>query len=257
MTYENIIVYTKGRVGVVQLNRPKALNALNAALMEEATTALAEFDANPDVGAIIVTGNERAFAAGADIKAMATSSVVQMLNRKFIGYWDKVKAIKKPVIAAVSGFVLGGGSEFMMLCDMVIASETTKIGQPEINLGIIPGAGGTQRITRAVGKVIAMEICLNSRFLSADEALHYGLINRVVPVETYLDDAIAFAAEIAARAPVALQLGKDAVNSAFELSLTEGVARERMLFSMLFATEDQKEGMDAFINKRKPEWKGK
>ena len=257
MSYENILVRQEGRVGIVQLNRPKALNALNSAMLREMCEALEAFDADEGVGCLVLTGNERAFAAGADIKEMSTASIAQMLDRPMIGYWDRVKKINKPLVAAISGFALGGGCELAMLCDMIIASESAKFGQPEINLGIIPGAGGTQRMTRAVGKALAMEICLNGRMLSAEEAVAYGLANRVVPTETYLEEAIKFAGQIADRAPIALRLAKQAVNTAFETTLTEGVASERMLFYMLFGTEDQKEGMDAFINKRKAEWKGK
>ncbi|RMG95230.1 MAG: enoyl-CoA hydratase, partial [Chloroflexi bacterium] len=202
-------------------------------------------------------GNERAFAAGADIKEMANATPAEMLDNPFIDYWDRLRRISKPVIAAVSGYALGGGCELAMACDMIVASETAQFGQPEINLGIMPGAGGTQRMTLAVGKALAMEIVLNGRFLSAQEALHYGLVNRVVPVELYLEEAIKLASEIAARAPVAVRLAKEAVNAIFEMPLAAGLAHERRLFYMLFSTEDQKEGMDAFINKRKPNWKGK
>ncbi len=244
-------------VGIAQLNRPKALNALNSDLMVELMDAIEAFDNDPDIGCMVITGNERAFAAGADIKQMAGATPVSQLDSPMIDQWDRLRKSKKPVIAAVSGFALGGGCELAMLCDMIVASDSAKFGQPEINIGVIPGAGGTQRMTRAVGKALAMEIVLNGRFLSADEALKYGLVNHVVPVEVYLDEAIKLAGEIAARAPIAVRLGKEAVNMAFETSLEAGVAYERRLFYMLFATEDQKEGMDAFINKRPPEWKGK
>lgn len=257
MTHEFIIARPEGRVGLVQLNRPKALNALSRGLMAELISQLEQFDADESIGAIVISGNEKAFAAGADIKDMASATPVNMLDNPFIGYWDRLRQITKPIIAAVSGFALGGGCELMMACDMVVASETAKIGQPEINLGIIPGAGGTQRLTRALGKPLAMEVVLNGRFLSAAEAYHYGLINRVVPVEVYLEEALKLAGEIADRAPVAVRLGKEAVNANFEMSLRDGIAHERRLFYMLFSTEDQKEGMDAFINKRKPTWKGK
>jgi enoyl-CoA hydratase len=255
-TFENILVRSEDGVGIVQLNRPKALNALNKETMAEVLSALEAFDANDEIGCIVLTGNERAFAAGADIKHMATATPVDMLNNPFIDYWDRLRRIVKPVVAAVSGYALGGGCELAMACDMIIASETAKFGQPEINIGVIPGAGGTQRMARAVGKALAMEIVLNGRFLTADEALLHGLINRVVPAELYLEEAIKFAAEIAARAPVALRLGKEAVNAAYETSLQAGLALERRLFYMLFATDDQREGMDAFINKRPPEWTG-
>ncbi|MBK8903360.1 MAG: enoyl-CoA hydratase/isomerase family protein [Anaerolineaceae bacterium] len=257
MSYEFILTRSDGRVGIVQFNRPQALNALNRGLMSELMTALEAFDADDGIGCMVVTGNEKAFAAGADIKEMATATPVTMLDNPFIDYWDRLRKIGKPVVAAVSGFALGGGCELAMACDMIIASESAQFGQPEINLGIIPGAGGTQRMTYAVGKALAMEIVLNGRFLSANEALQHGLINRIVPTELYLEEAIKFAAEIAARAPVALRLAKEAVNTVFETPLQAGLAHERRLFYMLFSTEDQKEGMDAFINKRPASWQGK
>ncbi|MFQ5400072.1 MAG: enoyl-CoA hydratase-related protein [Anaerolineae bacterium] len=257
MAYKYILTRTEGRVGIAQLNRPKALNALNRGLMAELMDALEQFDGDADIGCMIITGNERAFAAGADIKEMANATPTTMLDNPFIDYWDRLRHISKPVIAAVSGFALGGGCELAMACDMIVASETARFGQPEINLGIIPGAGGTQRMTLAVGKALAMEIVLNGRFLTADEALKHGLVNRTAPVEVYLDEAIRLAAEIAARAPVALRLAKEAINAVFEMPLPSGLAHERRLFYMLFSTEDQKEGMDAFINKRKANWQGK
>ena len=257
MTYDNILTRVEGRAGVVQLNRPKALNALNRELMTELMAALAAFDGDPAIGCMVITGSERAFAAGADIKEMASATPTSMMTHSFIDLWDRLRAMGKPIIAAVSGFALGGGCELAMACDMIVASETAQFGQPEINLGVIPGAGGTQRMTRAVGKALAMEIVLNGRFLSAEEAVRFGLANKVVPAESYLEEAIRFAAQIAARAPVALRLGKEAVNAAFETTLQTGLAYERRLFYMLFATDDQKEGMDAFINKRKAEWQGK
>jgi len=255
-SYENIIAREEKGVGIVQLNRPKALNALNSAIMEEMLDALHTFDQDSAIGCLVVTGNEKAFAAGADIKEMANASVAAMLNNPFIGYWDELKRVNKPIIAAVSGWCLGGGCELAMACDMIVASESAQFGQPEINLGIIPGAGGTQRLTRAVGKAVAMEVVLGERNLSAQDAAQYGLVNRVVPVERYLDDAIEMAANIATRAPVATRIAKEAVNKAFETTLAEGVYVERRLFNMLFATEDQKEGMAAFVEKRKPSWQG-
>ncbi|HFE66574.1 MAG TPA: enoyl-CoA hydratase, partial [Chloroflexi bacterium] len=200
MSNEYIITRTDGRVGIVQFNRPKALNALNRGLMSELMDALDAFDADDAIGCMVITGNEKAFAAGADIKEMADAAPVDMLDNPFIDYWDRLRRIGKPVVAAVSGFALGGGCELAMACDMIIASESARFGQPEINLGIIPGAGGTQRMTLAVGKALAMEMVLNGRFLTAEEALQHGLINRVVPVELYLEEAVKFAAEIAARA---------------------------------------------------------
>ncbi|MBW8011653.1 MAG: enoyl-CoA hydratase [Chloroflexi bacterium] len=245
------------RVGLIRLNRPKALNAFNSTLMQELAGALNDFDADEDIGAIVITGSERAFAAGADIKDMTGASPVDMLQREHLSLFDKIRGVKKPVIAAVSGWALGGGSELAMSCDMIVASENARFGQPEINLGIIPGAGGTQRLTRAVGKALAMEVILNDRTLTAQEALNYGLVNRVMPIELYLEEALKLAAEVAARAPIAIRLAKEAVNQAYETFLREGVADERRAFYFLFSTEDQKEGMQAFIEKRPPEWKGK
>ena len=244
------------RVGLVRLNRPKALNALNHELVGEVMNALDSFDSNDSIGAMVVTGNERAFAAGADITEMVNASTAEMQKSGHISPFDRIREIDKPVIAAVSGWCLGGGNELAMSCDMIVASESAQFGQPEINLGVIPGAGGTQRLTRAVGKTIAMEVVLNDRKLSAGEALHYGLVNRVVPVELHLAEALKLAAQIAARAPVAIQTAKQAVNQAFETSLSEGVIAERSAFYSLFDTHDQKEGMQAFVEKRKPEWKG-
>ncbi len=257
MTYEHILTRIEGRVGIVQFNRPKALNALSPALMGEVIAALETFEQDETVGAIVITGNERAFAAGADIKEMAQASVVDMLHNPFIDYWDRLRRISKPVIAAVSGFAFGGGCELAMACDMIVASETAVFGQPEINLGVMPGAGGTQRLTRAVGKALAMEMVLNDRRLNAAEAERYGLVNRVVPVELYLEEAVKLAQQIAARAPVAVRLAKEAINAVYEMPLQAGLAHERRLFYMLFATADQKEGMDAFVNKRAANWQGK
>ena len=252
-----ILTQTQNRVGIVQFNRPKALNALNRELMAETMDALEAFDQDANIGAMVITGNERAFAAGADIKEMATATPAQMLDNPFIGYWDRLAKIRKPVIAAVSGYAFGGGMELAMTCDMIVASETALFGQPEINLGVIPGAGGTQRLTYAVGKALAMEIILNDRRLSAAEALQFGLVNRVVPTDSYLESAIELATEIASRAPLAIQMAKEAINTVYETSLQAGLAYERRLFYLLFSTEDQKEGMDAFVNKRKAEWQGK
>lgn len=256
MTYEFILTEVHDRVGLVRLNRPKALNALSSGLTRELMDALLAFEADEAIGAIVITGDERAFAAGADIKEMSEASAVEMLQRDMIGNFDAIQKITKPVIAAVSGWCLGGGNELAMSCDMIVASETARFGQPEINLGVIPGAGGTQRLTRAVGKALAMEMVLNNRTLTASEALHYGLVNRVVPVERYLQEALELATEIAARAPLAVRMGKEAVNHAFETTLAEGMADERRAFYFLFASQDQKEGMAAFTEKRKPQWKG-
>lgn len=255
-TYEYILTETHERVGLIRLNRPKALNALNSTLVMEVMDALAAFDKDSGIGAMVITGNQRAFAAGADIKEMSEASAIDMYQRDFISRFDRIRAINKPVIAAVSGWCLGGGNELAMSCDMIIASETARFGQPEINLGVIPGAGGTQRLTKAVGKAIAMEMILNNRTLTAEEAAQFGLVNRVVPVESYLEQALALATEIAARAPIAVRLGKQAVNHAFESFLSDGLADERRSFYLLFASHDQKEGMSAFMEKRKPTWKG-
>lgn len=257
LAYQHILTRSEGRVGLIQLNRPKVLNALNKEIMSEVCGALEHFDNSDETRVIVLTGNERSFAAGADIKEMVEATPAMMLNNPFIGYWDRIKHISKPIIAAVSGYALGGGCELAMACDMIVASESAKFGQPEINIGVIPGAGGTQRLTRVVGKPIAMEMVLNGRFLSAEEALTHGLVNRVVPVDDYLQEALDFAAEIADRAPVAVRLGKEAINVALETNLQAGLGFERRLFYMLFATDDQKEGMEAFINKRRPVWLGK
>jgi enoyl-CoA hydratase len=257
MSYTVIQTEIHDRVALIRLNRPEALNALNGAMMEELAQALEAFDADQAIGAIVITGNERVFAAGADIKEMVDASAVDMLQAGRVDRWDRVRSVKKLVIAAVSGWCLGGGNELAMACDMVVASETAKFGQPEIEIGVIPGAGGTQRLTRAVGKVIAMEMVLNNRTLSAEEAYQFGLVNRVVPVEVYLEEAIGLANEIAERAPLAVRIGKEMVNHAFESFLADGVADERRAFYFLFSSEDQKEGMKAFIEKREPKWKGK
>jgi len=255
-SYKYIISEKNERVGLVRLNRPKALNALNSVLVAELMDALEQHDADEAIGAIVITGNDRAFAAGADIKEMADASAVEMLQRDFISQFDRIRQIKKPIIAAVSGWCLGGGNELALSCDMIVASETARFGQPEINLGVIPGAGGTQRLAKVVGKALAMEMVLNNRTLKAEEALQYGLVNRVVPVESYLDEALNLAAQIAARAPLAVRFGKEAVNHAFESFLSDGLAEERRAFYFLFASHDQKEGMAAFIEKRKPDWSG-
>jgi enoyl-CoA hydratase len=224
--------------------------------MGELMDALEAYDANPEVGAIVITGSERAFAAGADIKEMAGATAVEMFLRDNIARFDRIRRLKKPVIAAVSGWCLGGGCELALSCDMIIASETARFGQPEITIGVIPGAGGTQRLARSIGKALAMEMVLNNRTLSAQEAAHFGLVNRVVPVERMLEEALALAQEIAGRAPLAARLAKEAILNAFETSLSEGLAAERRAFYFLFATADQKEGMAAFVEKRQPDWKG-
>jgi len=257
MSYTTILTETRGRVGLITLNRPEAMNALNPTILAELMDALEAFDADDAIGAMVVTGNEKVFAAGADIKEMAEASEEQMRESPFIGSFDRIREVKKPIIAAVSGWALGGGCELAMSCDMIVASEKAKFGQPEITIGVIPGAGGTQRLTLAVGKAVAMEMVLNNRTLLAQEALGFGLVNHVVPVESFLDEAVSLAEEIASRAPLAVRAGKEAVNAVFEGSLTGGLSTEKELFYSLFSTEDQKEGMNAFIEKRKPNWQGK
>ncbi|GAB4479060.1 MAG: enoyl-CoA hydratase [Anaerolineales bacterium] len=255
--YQTIVCEKRDRVGIVKLNRPQALNALNATLLRELMDALEAFDSEPEVGAMVITGNDRAFAAGADIKEMADTSALEMFQRDMIGQFDRIRRIRKPVIAAVSGWCLGGGCELAMSCDMIIASDTARFGQPEITIGVIPGAGGTQRLTRAVGKALAMEMILNNRALTAEEALQHGLVNQVVPTEEVLPVAIRLAAEIASRAPLAVRLAKEAINFADESFLSNGLLHERRSFYFLFTSEDQKEGMKAFLEKRTPNWQGK
>ena len=259
MTYEFITVNPQAQkfVTLIQLNRPGELNALNRQLMTELSSALRELDADEQVRVIVLTGNEKAFAAGVDIKEMADATAIDMVNRDQFATWDLIRKTKKPIIAAVSGFVLGGGCELMMNCDLIVASETARIGQPEIKIGVMPGAGGTQRLTRSVGKALAMEMVLTGRFITAEEALRAGLVNRVVPVEFYLKEALMWAQEIAQLSPVAVKLAKEAVLQAFNTSLDEGLLLERKNFYLCFASEDQKEGMKAFVEKRKPEFTGK
>ncbi|MBI2620521.1 MAG: enoyl-CoA hydratase/isomerase family protein [Ignavibacteriales bacterium] len=258
MDYQFLLV-TKEPAGfaVLQFNRPDVLNALNMRLMEELVDALEQLDRDDEVRCMILTGNEKAFAAGADIKEMADASAVDMLIRDQFARWDRIRKIKKPIIAAVSGFALGGGCELMMTCDIVIASESAKIGQPEINIGVMPGAGGTQRLTRAVGKVKAMEMVLTGKTISAQEGLQWGLVNKVVPVEYCLQEAKDLAREIASKPPVAVRLAKEAVLKSFDTTMEGGLEFERKNFYLLFASDDQKEGMEAFVQKRKPDWKGK
>ncbi len=257
MAYTTILTSVVDRAGLIQFNRPQQLNALNATVMEELAAALEEFDHIDQIGCMVMTGNSRAFAAGADIKEMADASAVDMLRNDNIARWDRIKKIKKPIIAAVAGYCLGGGCELAMTCDLIIASESAQFGQPEINIGVMPGAGGTQRLTRAIGKSKAMEMVLTGRYMSAREAEQAGLVARVVPNEVYLDETLKLANEIAARPPIAVRLAKEAINKAFETSLTDGLEFERRLFYFLFATEDQKEGMHAFVEKRTAEWKGR
>lgn len=256
MNYENIIVSTDGRVGLITLNRPKALNALNDALMDELGAALLAFDADEGVGAVVITGSEKAFAAGADIAAMATWSYMDVYKSDYITRnWETLRRIRKPVIAAVSGFALGGGCELAMMCDIVIASDTAKFGQPEVKLGIIPGAGGTQRLPRAVSKAKAMDMCMTGRMMDAQEAERAGLVSRVVANEQLLPEAMEAAKTIAQYSLPVVMMIKESVNRAYETTLAEGVQYERRVFHSLFATDDQKEGMAAFVEKRKPVFK--
>jgi enoyl-CoA hydratase len=255
--YENILVEVPvEKVGLIRLNRPKALNALNNALMGELHSALKAFDNDPTISCMVITGNERAFAAGADIKEMSGQSYVDLMTKGGVSDNFTFK-YKKPIIAAVSGFALGGGCEMAMACDMIVASETAVFGQPEINLGILPGGGGTQRMTRALGKALAMEVMLTDRKLTAQEALAHGLVNRVVTPEIYLDEAIKLAQKVASMSQVAIQLTKDAVNKAYEATLTEGLEFEKRNFFLAFGTEDKNEGMQAFVEKRPANWKNK
>jgi len=230
---------------------------LNNQLMLEVMGALEAFDKDDNIGAMVITGSDKTFAAGADIKEMADKNTLQMMDADHIAVFGRIRTLQKPIIAAVSGWALGGGCEIALSCDMIIASDSAKFGQPEINIGVIPGAGGTQRLVRAVGKALAMEMILNNRTLTAEEALYYGLVNRVVPVGDYLNVAILLADEIAARAPVAVRAAKRLINHSYESFLKDGLAEEKQVFYNLFASEDQKEGMQAFVEKRKPEWKGK
>lgn len=243
-------------VALIQLNRPKELNALNLQLMGEVRDSLKELDADDEVRVIIITGNERAFAAGADIKQMAGKSTIDMWKTDQFSTWDQINKTRKPIIAAVSGFALGGGCELAMTCDMIVASETAQFGQPEIKIGVMPGAGGTQRLTRAIGKAKAMELVLTGKFISAEEALGYGLINKIVPTELYLDEATKLAKEIASMSPIAVQMAKESVKRSYEAHLEEGLHFERKNFYMLFSANDQKEGMNAFVEKRRPDFKG-
>ncbi|HJS37324.1 MAG TPA: enoyl-CoA hydratase [Burkholderiales bacterium] len=258
MTYELILAETKGRVGVITLNRPKQMNALNAQLMQELAKALYAFDADDGVGCIVITGNEKAFAAGADIAAMKDYGYMDAYRQNYITRdWEHIRNIRKPVLAAVAGFALGGGCELAMMCDLAIAAENAKFGQPEINLGIMPGSGGTQRLPRFTSKAIAMDAILTARMLDAQEALRAGLVSRVVPAEKLMDEAMAMAAKIAAYSLPVVMMAKESINRAYETSLAEGVLFERRLFHSQFALEDQKEGMAAFVEKRKPTFKNK
>jgi enoyl-CoA hydratase len=256
MSYENILVETREKVGLIQLNRPQALNALNDALIDELGDALSKFDADDNIACVVVTGNEKAFAAGADIAAMADYTFMDVYKSDYITRnWEQIRRVRKPIIAAVAGYALGGGCELAMMCDFIIAAETAKFGQPEIKLGIIPGAGGTQRLPRAVSKAKAMDMCLTARMMDAAEAERAGLVSRVVPPEKLMDETLAAARTIAAMPLQALMMIKESINNAYETVLTEGVQYERRLFHSTFATVDQKEGMKAFIEKRLPSFR--
>jgi len=257
MAYDNILFDTKDGVGVITLNRPKALNALNEALITDLNDALDKLEADDKIGCIIITGSEKAFAAGADIKDMETMDSVQAYQDDFIMSWERVSRTRKPVIAAVAGYALGGGCELAMMCDFILAADTAKFGQPEINLGVMPGAGGSQRLTRFVGKSKSMEMCLTGRMMDADEAERSGLVSRVVPAAELLDEAMKTAGKIAEMSLPSVMMTKEAVNRAYETTLAEGVRFERRLFHSMFALEDQKEGMRAFIDKRKAQFKNK
>ena len=254
--FENILVERRGRVGLITLNRPKALNALNDALMSELGQALLSFDRDDDIGAIVITGSERAFAAGADIGAMANWSYMDVYKTEYITRnWETIRTIRKPVIAAVSGYALGGGCELAMMCDVVIAADNARFGQPEIKLGVMPGAGGTQRLPRAVGKAKAMDLCLTGRMMDAVEAERSGLVSRVVPAERVLEEALEAATVIAAYSLPSVMMAKESINRAYETTLNEGVLFERRVFHSMFATDDQKEGMNAFVEKRQPRFR--
>ena len=256
MSYQNILVKTEGPVGIITLNRPKALNALNGQLMDELTAALNAYEADPFVRCIILTGSEKAFAAGADITEMASKGYMDVYKEDFITRnWEQVTRLRKPVIAAVAGYALGGGCELAMMCDFIIAADTAKFGQPEINLGVMPGAGGSQRLTRYVGKSKSMDMCLTGRMMDAAEAERSGLVSRVVPAADLMAETLKIAQKISEMSLPSVLMIKEAVNRAYETTLAEGVRFERRVFHSLFATEDQKEGMKAFVEKRKPDFK--
>ncbi len=257
MTYENILVETHGKVGLIRLNRPHALNALSSPLIEDLNKALEAFETDPGIAAIVLTGSDKAFAAGADIKEMRDKSFADVFLGDFISRWENVAKTRKPVIAAVAGFALGGGCELAMMCDFILAADTAKFGQPEIKLGVIPGAGGTQRLTRFVGKSKAMEMCLTGRMMDAAEAERSGLVSRIVPAASLVEEAIKTADTIASMSASAVYAAKESVNRAYETTLWEGIRFERRIFHSLFATEDQKEGMKAFIEKRPAAFKNR
>ncbi len=258
MAYETVVTSKEGHLGIVTLNRPDALNALNTKMVTELISALTDFEKDEEVRCLVITGSEKAFSAGADIKEMSGITAVEMtMSGHFFPLWDKVGRYPKPIVAALSGFVLGGGLELAMSCDILVASETTQLGQPEIDIGVMPGGGGTQRLSKAVGKYKAMEMVLTGKRIGAEEAKALGLVSRVVPKEAYLSEAMKVANEVSGKSPVAVRLAKMAVNKAFEMGLNDGLDFERELFYLLFASEDKMEGMKAFLEKRKPEFKGK
>ena len=255
MTYQNLLTEIRGRVGVITLHRPQALNALNSALVAELNTVLNQYEADESIGAIVITGSEKAFAAGADIKEMQSKTYMDVYKGDFIGTWERVATCRKPVIAAVAGFALGGGCEMAMMCDFIICADNAKFGQPEINLGVMPGAGGTQRLTRFVGKSKAMDMCLSGRMMDAAEAERSGLVSRVVPLADLMAEAMKAADAIAAKSLPIVMMTKESVNRSYESTLADGIRFERRVFHAMFATEDQKEGMAAFAEKRKPVFK--
>lgn len=257
MAYETILVETRGKVGLITLNRPKALNALNSAMMKEVVAALEAFDDNPRIGSIVITGSEKAFAAGADIKEMSEQSYIDMYTQDFFAGWDGMVRTRKPIIAAVAGYALGGGCELAMMCDFIIAAETAKFGQPEITLGVMPGMGGSQRLTRFIGKAKAMDMCLTGRNMDAAEAERCGLVSRVVPPGELIEEALKAAAKIADFSLPAVMMVKEAVNRSYETTLAEGLRFERRVFHSMFALDDQKEGMAAFAEKRKAEFRNR
>lgn len=257
MAYENIISETRDAVGIITLNRPKALNALNSQLIDELNSALSAFQENASIGCVVIAGNEKAFAAGADIREMKDKTFTDVYLGNFLGTWDDVTEFRKPIIAAVSGYCLGGGCELAMMCDFIIAADTAKFGQPEITLGVIPGAGGTQRLARFIGKAKTMDMVLTGRLMEAAEAESCGLVSRIVPAEKLLDEAVDAAAKIASFSRPVVMMAKEAVNRAFETSLAEGLRFERRLIHSMFALDDQKEGMSAFVEKRKPDFKNR
>lgn len=252
MEYQNVLVEQRGRVGLIILNRPRSLNALNEATMREVTSAAALFDRDPNIGAIVLTGSDKVFAAGADIKEMASQSSMDMYFSDWFSGWDRLTSVRTPIVAAVSGYALGGGCELAMMCDLLIAAESAKFGQPEITLGIIPGMGGSQRLTRAIGKAKAMDMILTGRYMDADEAERAGLVSRVVPDGMVLDEALEVAVSIASKSKAISMVAKETTNAAYETMLSHGLHHERRMFHALFDTADQKEGMSAFVQKRPP-----